>query len=183
MKATQVLMHEHEVIEQALGLLDAAAARLARGESVPPRDLEQLLEFFAVFADGCHHAKEEGILFPALEAAGVPRDGGPIAVMLSEHEVGRRLVGRMRRDSTAAAGGDAGARRRFADAAREYVDLLAQHIAKENQVLFPAADARLSESDDRAITAAFARHEEREMGPGTHERFHRMLDELGTRYR
>jgi hemerythrin-like domain-containing protein len=182
MKATAILVHEHEVIGQALAVLDAVALRLAAGESVPAETLANLLEFFVVFADRCHHAKEEGILFPALEAAGVPRDGGPIGVMLDEHEEGRNLVGRLRQDAAAAAGGDAHARRRFAEAAHEYVVLLEGHILKENQVLFPAADTRLTERDDRKITAAFERHEELEMGPGVHERFHRMLDELATRY-
>lgn len=183
MKATAILMHEHEVIGQALAVLDAMAGRLAAGGSVPAQDLEQLLEFFVAFADGCHHAKEERILFPALEAAGVRREGGPIGVMLDEHEAGRRLIGRMRRDAAAAAGGDAEARRRFAEAAHEYVALLEGHIAKENRVLFPAADTRLTEEDDREITAAFEQHEALEMGPGVHEGFHRMLDDLAARYR
>jgi hemerythrin-like domain-containing protein len=183
MKATAILVHEHDVILQALAVLDGMAARLVGGGSVTAPDVEQLLEFFVVFADRCHHAKEEGILFPALEAAGVPRAGGPIGVMLDEHEVGRRLVGRLRQDGAAAAGGDAAAQRRFAEAAHEYVALLEQHIAKENQVLFPAADGMLTDEDDRAITAAFERHEELEMGPGVHERFHRMLDDLAARYR
>ena len=90
MKATQTLIHEHEVITQGLAVLDAMATRLARGEGVPAHDLEQLLEFFSVFADGCHHAKEERILFPALEAAGMPRDGGPIAVRYAESPISRR---------------------------------------------------------------------------------------------
>ncbi len=181
MKATQILMHEHDVIGTGLTLLDALAAKLARGEAVPAPDLDRLLEFFTVFADGCHHAKEEGILFPALEAAGMPRGAGPIAVMLGEHEEGRALIARMRRE-VGSAGGDVAAGRRFAAAAHEYVALLQQHIAKENAVLFPAADGMLTEADDRRITAAFDRHEEREMGAGVHQRFHRMLDELSARY-
>lgn len=183
MKATAILVHEHDVIGQALAVLDAMAARLAGGGSVAAPDVEQLLEFFVVFADRCHHAKEEGILFPALEAAGVPREGGPIGVMLAEHVEGRRLIGRLRQAAPAAASGNTDARRRFAEAAHDYVALLEEHIAKENRVLFPRADGMLTDEDDRRITAAFERHEELEMGPGVHERFHRMLDDLTTRYR
>ena len=181
MKATQTLIHEHEVITQGLAVLDAMATRLARGEGVPAQDLEQLLQFFSVFADGCHHAKEERILFPALEAAGMPRDGGPIAVMLGEHAEGRVLIGRMRREVSAVSS-DAEARRRFANAAREYAALLEQHLTKENEVLFPAADTMLTDATDREVTAAFDRHEALEMGAGAHERFHRMLDELAKRH-
>jgi hemerythrin-like domain-containing protein len=162
MKATAILVHEHEVIGRALAVLDSLAIRLAGGESVPVETLEELIEFFTVFADGCHHAKEEGILFPALKAAGVPDDQGPTALLLEEHAHGRRLIGRLRRD-VGAAGSDAEARQRFVTAAREYVALLEQHIAMENEVYFPEADAVLTEAADRLITAAFDRHEAVEM--------------------
>jgi hemerythrin-like domain-containing protein len=35
------------------------------------------MEFLTVFVDKCHHGKEEEFLFPALEAAGIAREGGP----------------------------------------------------------------------------------------------------------
>lgn len=59
-------------------------------------ELEGIMEFLMVFVDKCHHGKEEDFLFPALEAAGVARDGGPIGVMLHEHERGRRHIADMK---------------------------------------------------------------------------------------
>jgi hemerythrin-like domain-containing protein len=177
MQATQVLVHEHDVIRQALAVLEAVTRKIVAGEPVPPEELDGLLEFFSAFADGCHHAKEEGILFPALEASGIPREGGPIGVLLGEHVVGRSLV-RAMRGEVPSLGDSAEARDHFAGAAREYVALLEQHIAKENEVLFRLAEQTLSAEQDREITQAFDRHEREEMGPGVHERFHRVLDEL-----
>lgn len=54
--------------------------------------LEKIHEFLKVFADKCHHAKEEDVLFPEMEKAGVLRKGGPIGVMLAEHAQGREYV-------------------------------------------------------------------------------------------
>lgn len=181
MRATRTLKHEHDVIRTALEVLDAFAARAAAGEAPPDADVRGLLEFFTVFADGCHHVKEERILFPALEAAGLPGGEGPIGVLLDQHQEGRRLVGILVRELPAL-GPDAAARRRFADAARAYAAMLEEHIAMENDVLFRDADAVLSEARDREIVAAFDRHEEEEMGADVHRRFHRMLDELAQRY-
>jgi len=181
MQATRTLIHEHDVIRRALAILDEVGARTGRGEAPPAADIAGLLDFFGTFADGCHHVKEEAILFPALEAAGLPRERGPLAAMLDQHEQGRRLVAAMRREQ-AAVHRDAEARVRFAAAARAYVALLERHIAIENEVLFPAADAVLAGARDREITAAFDRHEEVEMGADVHRRFHLMLDELGRRY-
>lgn len=64
---------------------------MADEKRVPVEPLEQLLNFFRVFADLCHHGKEEQYLFPALEAAGIPRESGPAGVMLAEHAEGPRL--------------------------------------------------------------------------------------------
>jgi len=181
MKATQTLKHEHDVIRKALQVLDAFAALVAAGDMPPERDIAGLLEFFTDFTDGCHHVKEERILFPALEAAGLPHGQGPLAVMLEQHDSGRRLVGVLRAELPALAR-EARSRERFAAAAREYAALLEQHITIENEVLFADADALLSVERDLEIVAAFERHEELEMGADVHRRFHRMLDDLGQRY-
>lgn len=181
MKATQILVDEHDVIRRALVVLDAVARTIAAGKQVSAERLDGLLEFFSAFADGCHHAKEEGILFPALEASGIPREGGPIGVLLGEHVVGRSLV-RAMRGEIPSLGDSAESRGRFARAAREYVALLERHIAKENDVLFRLAEQALSAEQDRQITEAFDRHEREEMGPGAHERFHRLVDELVAAY-
>ena len=85
MKATQTLKHEHDVIRQGAG--DPRRPRGAdRGQRPPAgEDLAGLLEFFTVFADGCHHVKEERILFPALEAAGLARERGSVGMLLDQH--------------------------------------------------------------------------------------------------
>src|SRR5262249_30023510 len=90
--ATGILRREHEAILQALEVVEALAGALARGEPVAATDLAQALEFLLTFADRCHHGKEEGILFRALERKGIPRHGGPLAVMLYEHDIGRSLL-------------------------------------------------------------------------------------------
>ena len=68
--------------------------RLGQEEDVEIKHLEQLVEFIQIYIGQNHHAKEEVILFPALERSGVPREGGPICVMLMEHHMGKEyLVG------------------------------------------------------------------------------------------
>src|SRR4030065_429878 len=66
------------------------------GKPLSPGVFIMAADFIKGFADGCHHKKEEGVLFPAMQAAGVPSEGGPISVMLAEHEQGRRLTAGMR---------------------------------------------------------------------------------------
>ena len=144
--ATDILRDEHHVILDWLGRLEVAAARLEAGEALPDAQWRGLLDWFRGFADARHHAKEENALFPAMIKAGVPTRGGPVDVMLEEHEDGRMLLAAM-------AAGPAAAR---AATARRYVHLLREHIDKENGILFPLADAVLDGAAQAALLREFA---------------------------
>lgn len=137
---TRLLSDEHRVILRALQVLEKAAEHLARGQALPDGWWESVIEWLRAFADRNHHAKEEQSLFPAMVKAGVPSEGGPIAVMLEEHRQGRVLIKKMAEGAPAERPG----------AARRYVRLLREHIDKEDSILFPMADSVL---DDAALAA------------------------------
>lgn len=143
---TDVLRDEHVLILRALETLESAGARLTSGHSVPEGWWDEIADWLRDFADRNHHAKEEQSLFPAMVKFGVPSEGGPIGVMLDEHERGRSMIGAMRQ-------GDSGAR---AAAARRYVAMLRDHIDKENGVLFPLAEAVLDDAAQRLCAREFA---------------------------
>jgi len=181
MKATEILIREHELILRGVAVLERMARRANSGQAVPPGDARSIIEFIRKFADGCHHAKEEGVLFPAMIAAGIPSQGGPVAVMLDEHDQGRAAVKAM--DAAVAGfGSDQGALEAFASAAFAYTSLLTNHIFKENNVLFRMADQVIPASQDAEMVAAYDEHEARVTGPGEHERFHAMIDALERAY-
>lgn len=144
MKSLEELMHEHRVIEHSLAVLDTMADRLERGEAVPIEKVTALLDFFEVFAHKCHHGKEEEMLFPELESRGIPREGGPIGVMLYEHEQGEAYQSQLRESLVNLS--DPTAKQHFVQTARGYADLLRQHIWKEDNVLFKMAEEVLTES-------------------------------------
>jgi hemerythrin-like domain-containing protein len=154
MRATKLLKEEHEIILRGLRVLEALAAKAMRGDEVPAKAVGELLEFLGGFADAHHHGKEEEILFPAMERAGFPRDAGPLAVMLHEHEEGRDLIATLRKTAPRAAG-TPGERTQFAAAARGYAQLLSAHIDKENQVLFVMADQAIPPAEQRQVDDAF----------------------------
>lgn len=172
MTATDDLRAEHKGILRMLAVMRSLAARWEDGQAPDPAQLGSILEFLRVFADACHHGKEEDVLFPALQQAGLPREGGPIGVMLHEHTLGR---GHIRDMAAALAAADW---RAFMAAALAYVELLTQHIAKENQVLFVMAERLLGEQALADMREAFERIEAERIGPGRHEAFHALLDAL-----
>jgi hemerythrin-like domain-containing protein len=171
MRITDTLRDEHEVIQQVLDCVEELAERATAQKSVDAASAEDALDFLSAFADRCHHAKEEQVLFPALNARGLPREAGPVAVMLREHELGRAAIARMRSALDDSKKRIAGAPQRFSAAAHEYVALLREHIAKENGVLFPMADQMLGDDAQAKLMRSFEHVEHHDLGPGTHERY------------
>ncbi|HOG48097.1 MAG TPA: hemerythrin domain-containing protein [Anaerolineae bacterium] len=177
-KATDILMAEHRGIERMLNVVEAAAARVERGEPVPPALFADAAAFFANFADRCHHSKEEQHLFKTMAERGIPVEGGPIGVMLAEHEQGRAYVRAMREEGDKYAAGTLKDPHRLVEAVRGYAGLLRQHIMKEDRVLYPMAERVLTPMDQTALVEACERVEREEMGEGEHERFHAMIEQL-----
>jgi hemerythrin-like domain-containing protein len=181
MKATKQLEDEHEGIRLSLRALERICAKIESGEEPNLDHLQGLIEFYRVFVDRCHHGKEEDVLFPAMARAGIPREGGPIGVMLSEHELGRAAVKGMADALDAYRAGDRRAISAFLRNAKDYVLLLEQHILKENGVLYPMAESLIA-SEDEALCRAFDAIETDRVGEGRHEEFHRFLHALRDAY-
>jgi len=179
MNSIKELLAEHEAVRMTLKILERITNEIDKTEKISePEHLKQLFEFFSVFVDKCHHGKEEELLFPALETVGISRKGGPIGVMLNEHQQGRDLVAKMNRDLSQYLNGDAGAAQKLKVSADAYIALLNFHIDKENKVLFPMAEQHLSENKLAEMKKGFDKIETDKIGTGKHEEFHRMLDIL-----
>ena len=174
---TQVLMAEHELILEALDALEKKVAAIQAGSAPDRVYFEKAVEFLRGFADKCHHGKEEDLLFKRMAARGFPVQGGPIAVMLSEHQAGRAFI-RGIAEGAAKLGTDPVAAKQIVENARGYIDLLRAHIGKENNILFPMADRALGAEDQAFLSKEFERFEAEETGAGVHEAMLKLLGEL-----
>ncbi len=175
--ASEDLINEHEGILFGLRILEKMAYLLKTNEDVSVSDLKEMINFFKLFADKCHHGKEEGMLFPEMEKAGIPKENGPIGQMLIEHAEGRKHVAQMsdflQKDFQSNS---------FVEAAMNYINLLRNHIEKENRILFPLGDKKIPMEKQKELIRLFGDHEENVMGKGTHEKLHKTLDEFENKY-
>jgi len=112
-----------------------------------------------------------------LERGGVPREGGPIGVMLYEHRLGRELVARLDEELRALERGEDEAAAAIPSACDEYIQLLRNHIAKENGVLFPMGESVAAEMDVAEVGGSYERVEE-VVGREVHEKFERPVEEI-----
>ncbi len=175
---TEVLKAEHAVILRVMDVLHRLVERYEAGSGFEAASLGTCVELIRLFADACHHAKEEDLLFPALEARGIPRDGGPIGVMLEEHRIARQYTQRMGESLDAHERGDADAPAQFAEAAHGYVELLRNHIDKENNILYVMGNRVMTDDDQQSLCARFCEVACRSFGGKKKEQLERMADEL-----
>ena len=168
MQCMNLLEHDHKIILRALNVLAEIAARVEKGEWVDSRDVEAILRFLRVFGDGYHQTKEESALFPELRRSAAEQNK-ELNHMLFEHEQERSLVEGLEESLKVKKGAD------FVFYANRLIALLRNHIHKEDHVLFDIVEKSLSQDQDKAVVAAFAKFEcDFEAGRG-----HGLLDDLG----
>lgn len=177
--ATRHLEGEHRVIERVLDALENISGRMMRGGEVPVETLTKMIVFSQTFVDRCHHGKEESCLFPCLEKRGIPREGGPIEVMLYEHQVGRDLVGKIQAELVKHEETRTDAKE-ISRLCSEYVSHLRQHISKEEGILFRMGDGVMSAEDHESSLSCYERTEEEKLGEGKHQEMLRLADEVGS---
>jgi hemerythrin-like domain-containing protein len=144
-----------------IALLERNAPRTAAGGYTNWQFYLDGVDFIRNYADRFHHAKEEDVLFEALVQNGMPRQNSPIAAMLMEHDQGRAYVGAMEAAAQRALSGEQGQEGTIAENALAYAALLRDHIAKEDEILYPLAERVIPDTMREGIVAGYASAEEK----------------------
>jgi hemerythrin-like domain-containing protein len=141
----RMLVEEHVTIKRLLALVPWISRQLADDPASGGASARQAVEFIRGFADRFHHAKEEDILFSYFDP-----DLQIIRAMNREHEIARdhvrQAVEALEVDDTETAAAQLGA----------YAVLLSAHIRKEDEVLYPFLDSRLSTRQVGEMFSRFA---------------------------
>jgi hemerythrin-like domain-containing protein len=168
-KATQDLRNEHDAILHVFEIIDKMLLTTTKEDVEIFKFGNELIYFLKTFADKCHHGKEEDYLFKELIARGIPNEGGPIGVMLQEHQQGREYISLMSKSL------ESKDLINFKAYAAKYRDLMRNHIDKENNALFLMADKVLDDAKQDELFEKFEAHEETVVGHGVHEKLHAMI--------
>ena len=139
--STASLRRDHDLIEKVMKAMESTIQLLNDGKQIPESILLPVIDFSKNFTDVCHHSKEENSLFPALEQAGMPRNMGPIAMMLIDHERSREIGKEM--ENSAKDYISSGNSAKLISDMQQYVEHITEHLWKENNRLFMMAEARL----------------------------------------
>lgn len=170
----ELLMTDHEITER---VFSAAEKAFAAPEGPSPGLVANLREYLVGYVDRCHNQKEERTVFPLLERAGMPTQGGPLAVMLAEHRQAKALVERIDAAGAAFVAGDRARLGELREAFTAYASLCKDHFWKENDILYPMAVRMLDEATQAAIVQGIEAVEA-ELGADTRRRSYRIADEI-----
>jgi hemerythrin-like domain-containing protein len=132
-------MEEHRVIEKLIARIGLAADAGRREGRIDLRFVEMALDFLRTYADRCHHGKEEGILFRALERKSMaPAHRAIMDALIEEHRIGRQKVHELGEAAEAYGRGEGAAKalRVILDRLEFLAEFYPAHIRKEDKSFF-----------------------------------------------
>ena len=172
----ELLVAEHEMIERAMDVLKRELKNVTRDQQ-DEICLQRAIDFLMEFGDKIHNIKEETFLFPLMIERGIPQDG-PIRVMLMEHEAERELLQLMSNNVKNLKQVSAEEKSDFKNKGLDYLKIRAEHIWKENDVLYNMGRQVLNDTDKANLVKEFVQINEQHYGTDAQGKFTQMLEEV-----
>lgn len=166
---TRMLKEDHDEVQGKLSRLEDIFGRLDKQAEVAA-ELKELAAFFETDF-WVHFTKEEDALFPELEKY-LPKDQGPIGVMLEEHVELRETNRQLQKAISAyfVLGNNPERKELIRKYGNRFIYALRDHIDKENSVLFELTEANLTKKQVETVSKGFekiaAEHQAGKASPG-----------------
>ena len=146
------LMIEHRLIERMISVMEKELKRIRKDGTANPRFIDTATNFIHIYADQCHHGKEEKILFRDLKKKKLqPNDKQLMEELIQEHVLGRKLTGTLVKAKEKYQAGDSTALTTIMDTMQQLVDFYPKHIEKEDKTFFKSAMKYLSKAEKDAM--------------------------------
>lgn len=175
MQARGALMMEHRWIEKMIAVIEAAAERAESTGKADPLFIDKVVDFIRTYADRTHHGKEEDIMFRDLDRRDLSvEDRRIMDELIEEHVFGRRTTKELIDANTLYRKGDGRALSVVISKLQTFVDFYPKHIAKEDEVFFPAARTYMTDDDDLAMLNEFWEFDRRMI----HEKYRLVVKDL-----
>lgn len=146
------LMIEHRLIEKMIKAVRKEVDRIKELQDINPSFISTLVDFIRVYADRCHHGKEENILFRELLKKPLTMDHKKILdELIEEHAHARTVTGRIDAAKDRYIKGDRAALSELAEDISFLVDFYPKHIEKEDRHFFLPIMSYFSQEEKDAM--------------------------------
>ena len=131
------LMIEHRLIERMIKVMKGEIEAMEREGGANPRFIDGAVDFIRVYADRCHHGKEEDILFRLLSQKPISDHHREVVEeLMEEHVRARNLTGQLVAAKERYVAGEKGAVTEIKTIMSQLVDFYPVHIEKEDRHFF-----------------------------------------------
>ncbi len=131
------LMREHRRIERMVELMRRELKKAELKNRMDPDFIYATVDFFRMYADRCHHGKEEDILFRDLEKRELTSEHrAGMDDLINDHKIGRDLVKELLTANEAYVRNEEGAFERIVETLNKLIEFYPEHIEKEDKEFF-----------------------------------------------
>ncbi|OLS23823.1 MAG: Iron-sulfur cluster repair protein YtfE [Candidatus Heimdallarchaeota archaeon LC_3] len=177
------LLNEHVHIKSMLNVLTNLIENNEEDLNKSLDNLKNILDFLSAYADKFHHGKEEEILFFELNKLEFFQNHQIINEIEDEHDQGRYLINEIKNIlKPISIPLNEQTEDKLKELIWDYIDLLTQHIEKEDKILFPTIQGHLNTLLKEKITKKFLNVEE-SIGKNTIEKQLENLKNLTNLYK
>lgn len=144
MDAIEIMMEEHKNIKTMLKIIRKISFEIIKGKTVDYEEFNIIIDFVRNYADKHHHQKEEDYLFNRMaEELGSMGEKLVKNGMLVEHDLGRLYIRNLKEALKELQEGNEEAILNVIANAISYSNHLAEHIRKEDDVIYKFAKREL----------------------------------------
>jgi hemerythrin-like domain-containing protein len=169
-KIIETLLEEHRNIEKLLHVLEQELKVFDRSESPDYEILQAIIDYFRDYPESCHHPKED-IVFEKLKLRD-PAAALQIGDAEADHQIETKRLSQFARTVEDVLAGREIPRQTFHNVVREFIRHQRQHMAKEEQLLFPSAVRALRPEDWAEIDARLSDGKDPLFDDATEGKFH-----------
>jgi len=180
MKPIAPMMIEHRLIEKILPVVTAVKVDMERTGKADVEAVAAIVDFFRFYGDQVHHGKEEKIYFHELAKKKLtPERRALMNELIQEHREARKIVGALSDALERYRKGDGAALKGMEAALGILPGLYAEHIRKEDRVLFRPSLDYFSPAEEQELLERMRDYDEKMI----HEKYRKTVDDLRGKYK
>jgi hemerythrin-like domain-containing protein len=169
-KIIEILLDEHRNIEKLLHVLEQELEVFDHSESPDYEILQAIIDYFQDYPENYHHPKED-IVFEKLKLRD-PAAAMQIGDAEADHQVETKRLSQFAQAVEDVLAGREIPRQTFHNVVRDFIRHQRQHMAKEEQLLFPSAVRALRPEDWAEIDTRLNNKKDPLFDDTTEEKFH-----------
>jgi len=169
------LMQEHRLIERMISQMKKELLRMQETSEVNVAFIDVAVDFIRVYADRCHHGKEEGVLFRGLSGKAMSSEhAGMMRELIDAHVYARKTTGNLASAKERYLKGDGEARNDIWKLLNDLIEFYPRHIDKEDKRFFYPSMSYFTGQEQEAMLNEFWDFDRKIV----HEHYAKVLDEL-----